>query len=58
MTEALIENLRDAVVAYRRDGDDSHLLDWIHRVEVLRALRQGDLGNTYIHFFPRKENES
>jgi hypothetical protein len=59
MTEALIEDLREAVTAYRQDGDDFHLWNWIRLSEALRHWREhgGGLGGpgTIIQLLPRRE---
>jgi hypothetical protein len=60
MSQAQIEDLREAVQAHLRDGDDSHLLDWVYRAQVLRTWREaGGLGGpgAFIHMLPRRENE-
>lgn len=59
MTQALIEDLRAAVTAYRRDGDDFHLWNWIREAQALCCWRDGGLGRSgiFVHLFPRKEIE-
>jgi hypothetical protein len=53
MTQAQMEGLRKAILAYRQDGDDGHLLDWIQLAETLRAWRAAGLAGAYTHCLPR-----
>jgi hypothetical protein len=55
MSEALIEDLREAVTAYRQDQDDFHLWNWIRLADALRTFRRPGFGGrgTFVHFTPR-----
>jgi hypothetical protein len=60
MTQALIDDLRAAVGAYRRDGNDFHLLNWVREADALRHWRETGKGlcepGIFIHIYPRKES--
>jgi hypothetical protein len=60
MTVALMEDLREAVHAYRQSGDEYHLWNWIRLADALRAFRRPGFGGagTFFHFTERSPDRA